>query len=130
MNKGYVSLFLVLMMSLGISICIYQFFTNNSYYLFLKKDYFVFETKRMVAKVCFDLIAEKVYSGQTPEWIQAIFVSKQVFNVEYDCRVLDTRIEHLGNTITYTVDVKTPFGFKEALYTISPGVVHRVIISS
>lgn len=84
----------------------------------------------MVTRVCFSLIAENVYAGQTPEQILAVSVSKQVFNTQYDCVVVEAHVEHDNGVLRYVVYADTPFGRKKILYTFQPGIVNRVIYSS
>ncbi len=130
MNQGYISLFLVLIISLSVSLSVYHFFQQNEYYLYLKKDEFIQETKRMVFKVCLNLVQEGVYGGQSEEYFTHITVSKSVFGSQYACKVVESKIifEDVYGTYQFTLD--TPFGMRQVRYTVLPRLIKRTIHSS
>lgn len=107
----------------------YHFFQQNEYYLYLKKDEFIEETKRMVLKVCLNLVQEGVYGGQTETYFTRIHVSKKVFGTLYTCAVTKSSIVFEGVSATYMFDIETPFGMQAVRYMLSPGLVKRTIHS-
>ncbi len=130
MNKGYISLFLVLSATFGISVSLYRFFEQNEYFIFLKREEILFESKRLVTKVCLSMIQEKVYAGVTREEVQEIHVSKKVFTDDMYCDVTKSDIQIENTTLVYRVNVETPLGSKTVVYTFKPGKIERSINSS
>ncbi len=130
MNKGYISLFLVLSMTLGVSVSLYHFFEQNEYFIFLKREEVLFESKRLLTRVCLHMVKERVYAGLTVNELQNIFVSKTVFKNEINCFVIDSDIKTEGAHLVYKVRLQTPFGVRLVVYTLKPGEIERGIYTS
>ncbi len=130
MKKGYISLFLVLSITLGASVSLYHFFEQNEYFIYLKREEFLFESKRLLTMVCLHVVKERVYAGLTAKELQNIYVSKIVFKDEITCSVIDSDIKTEGTYLVYKVRLETPFGVKLVVYTLKPGEIERSIYTS